>query len=62
MKADSNKSHSALIALALDVALPHLLFNGDISKDEENYLFALEQSFLDCKGFSLHFSYEAKNE
>ena len=60
MKIDSSKSHAQLIALALDTALPRLILSDDISKHDEEYLFALEQSLLDCNGFSIHFNFEEK--
>ena len=60
MKTNFTKSHAELIAVALDTALPHLVFHDNISSDDEQFLFSLEQSFLDCKGFSIHFSYEEK--
>lgn len=60
MKIDLTKSHADLIALALDTALPHLVFHDNISRDEEQFLFSLEQSFLDCNSFSIHFNFEEK--
>lgn len=60
MKTDFAKSHAQLIAFALDTALPRLMFSDDFSKHDEEFLFALEQSFLDCNGFSIHFNFEEK--
>ena len=60
MKKSFTRSHSELIAVALDTALPHLIFHDKISRDEEQFLFSLEQYFLDCKGFSIDFNYEEK--
>lgn len=60
MKIDFPKSRAQLIAVALDTALPHLILSDDFSKHDEEYLFTLEQSFLDCNGFSIHFNFEEK--
>lgn len=60
MKIDLTKSHAELIALALDTALPRLILSDNFSKYDEEYLFGLEQSFLDCNGFSIHFNFEDK--
>lgn len=60
MKKCFTKSHAELIALALDTALPHLIFHDKISKDEEQFLFSLELSFLDCNGVTIHFNFEEK--
>ena len=60
MKKFFTESHAQLIAVALDTALPHLILSDNFSKHDEEFLFALEQSFLDCNGFSIHFNFEEK--